>query len=222
MLSENWNPDPLPIIPRETLAYPVNQELQAKRARGWVNRRRSPPVWAGSMLLMCVFVTDPSARRAFASDPAAAGTRRKIGELCVGLVSWEWLWIFNCKVNRRLTARVANPSRKQSQGWFTVQSWHARTYWETILLHYWFYPWFLNTTSQGLNCWPAHGMKALCEIWLPATNCSCAFRLFELPKPLSRFTRGALTPVNANVISAPRVVNGPECRTVVSWLPWMW
>ncbi len=62
--------------------------------------------------------------------PGSSWNERKIGELCVGLVSWEWLWIFNCKVNGRLTARVADPSRKQSQGWFTVQSWHARTYWE--------------------------------------------------------------------------------------------
>lgn len=111
------------------LACPVNQEHQEKRAKGWVNRSRSLPVWAESMLQMCL-CDRPISETSLREWPGSSWKEKKIGELCVGLVSREWLWIFNCKVNRRLTARMANPNRKQSQGWFTVQSWHARTYWE--------------------------------------------------------------------------------------------
>lgn len=64
-----------------------------------------------------------------------------------------------------------------------------------------------------------HSIKALWQTHLPATNRSCVLFLFESPKLLSHFTRGALTPVSTNVISAPRVVNGAEWRAVALSTP---
>lgn len=204
------------------LVCPVNQEHQGRRAKGWVNRSRSLPVWAGSMLQICL-CDRPVSETSLREWPGSSWNGKKLWELCVGLISWEWLWIFNCKVNRRLTARMAYPCRKQSQWWFTVQSWHARTYWEndtvSILILSFVSQCHRSRVKLLLCSWPEKLYGKFDCLQQIAVACSC---LFELPKPLSHFTRGTLTPVNANVISAPRVVNGPECRTVVSRLPWMW
>ncbi len=130
--------------PQGDSGLPFNQEHQGKRAKGWVNRSRSPPVWLDPCCILFLWPTHHET--GLREWPGSTGTRERSG-LCVGLVSWEWLWIFNCKVMVDWQHEWLTPGNSKGDLRFSRDMLERIE--KTIPFHYWFYPLFLNATGQG-------------------------------------------------------------------------